>query len=453
MQKMVLYLVLVCFLDFGLANRVYVHPFNLFALGNGSCEVFQSKEPDPEVLKAPLISLQDKLEPDLRNLSDGSGMENSTQRKEMLANLQNSLGLRMYNSLTKSQRHTNTLFSPMHAFGTLVTLYLGASKRTAASYQDLLGIVKHSERPDCVYLFDGHKVLLTLQEMNALMDSARDELTTIVWSFISQTAEISKDFMRGAQDFCDASYTRSVDFSKPEEAEVVVNNFIQKTSDGDIKQIFQNLSKTTNFLFASSVHFKGSWRTFQPEAISMQEFKVDEQTTVSVPLMTHTGKYEYFDDKAKKCTVVKLALSKRAYMLLVLPHEGTNAQDIELQHNDISTWYQNLKEGYLELSLPKFSLTALTDLRSVLTSMGVDRYLFGSDVKYRRLSNKEKFTVDKVFNKVVFQMSEEESKVSPKMEDGEVPLKLTVNRPFLFAIFEGNFNAILMMGKIRSPAV
>lgn len=56
-------------------------------------------------------------------------------------------------------------------------------------------------------------------------------------------------------------------------------------------------------------------------------------------------------------------------------------------------------------------------------------------------------------SKVVFEMSEEGSQVSNKTEDGRVPLKVTVNRPFLFAIIEGNSNAILMLGKIMNPAV
>lgn len=51
---------------------------------------------------------------------------------------------------------------------------------------------------------------------------------------------------------------------------------------------------------------------------------------------------------------------------------------------------------YLELTLPKFSLTAVTDLRSVLSEMAVEKYLMGSDANFRRLSSKENFTVDKV---------------------------------------------------------
>lgn len=42
----------------------------------------------------------------------------------------------------------------------------------------------------------------------------------------------------------------------------------------------------------------GNWRTaFKPEKTSLQEFHVDETTTVMAPLMTHTGQYHYLNDK------------------------------------------------------------------------------------------------------------------------------------------------------------
>lgn len=62
--------------------------------------------------------------------------------------------------------------------------------------------------------------------------------------------------------------------------------------------------------------------------------------------MTHTGDYMHFRDPDKKCTVVKLGLSKQTYMLLVLPSEGNQLQNIEnqLRRDTISTWHEHLKK-------------------------------------------------------------------------------------------------------------
>ncbi|KAL7878075.1 hypothetical protein SRHO_G00047180 [Serrasalmus rhombeus] len=457
MNAVLLSLVMISCLAKGMANRVYVHPFSLFSFDNISCEVIQSKDPKPLETIHHLTPLQDSIQPDPRPGTGPEILKNLTQRTAVLAELQNFLGLRMYQNLSRKQEHANVLLSPYNAFGALVTLHLGASKKTAVHYQALLGLNLDSGKTDCVYLIDAHTVLRTLQAINSLIDGPRDELRTLVWTFVRSDADLSKDFVRGMQEFSDASFVRAVDFSQPKEAEAQVNSFIQKTSDSKIKSLFTDVNQTTNLLFASSVHFKGNWGTaFQPEVTTMQDFKVDETSTVKVPLMTHTGNYMHLNDPGRKCSVVKLSLSKRTYMLLVLPHEGARLQDIENQllTNVISTWNNHLKKRYLELSLPKFSMTAVTDLRSVLSDMAVEKYLLGSDASFERLSRKKNFTVDKVFNKVIFEMTEEGAKVQNKSEDDErVPLKVTVNRPFFFAIVEGNSNAILMLGKIRNPTV
>lgn len=53
----------------------------------------------------------------------------------------------------------------------------------------------------------------------------------------------------------------------------------------------------------------------------------------------------YLNDAGRKCSVVKLGLSKRTYMLLALPHEGASLQDIEKQLlTVIPTWHRHLKE-------------------------------------------------------------------------------------------------------------
>uniref|UniRef100_A0A8C1P1N6 Angiotensinogen n=1 Tax=Cyprinus carpio TaxID=7962 RepID=A0A8C1P1N6_CYPCA len=452
-NKMFLALFMVSCFAMGSANRVYVHPFNLFSSENISCEVIQNEEHKPIETVHPLTPLQDSTEPDPRSSSTTENLKNLTQRTAVLAELQNSLGLRMYQALSRTQKHANTLLSPLNAYGALVTLYLGASKKTAISYQQLLGLNLESEQADCAYFIDGHTVLRTLQAISAQVDQSRNELRTLVWTFINSDADLSKDFLRGTQDFSDDSFVRAVDFSKAKEAEVQVNNFIQKTSESKVKDLFKGVTPKTDLLFASSVHFKGNWKTaFQPEATSDQKFWTHENSSVEVPFMMHTGKYMYFNDVGRKCSIVKLGLSKRTYMLLVLPHEGASLQDTEKQLlTVIPTWHRNLKETNLELSLPKFSLTAVTDLRSVLSEMAVEKYLMGSDANFRRLSSKENFTVDKVLNKVVFEMTEGGSEVQNRTEDETVPHKITVNRPFFFAIVEGNSNAILMLGKIVNP--
>ncbi|KAM6956601.1 angiotensinogen [Aplochiton taeniatus] len=458
-SRLLLTFLLCCCFSAGYSNRVYVHPFYMFASENVSCETLQTTTAKPfkTLTVTPLGS--DNVTPDSRSHSDINGSrQNVTKKTGVLAELLNSLGLRMYQTLSSRQSGNNTLFSPVNTFGSLVTFYLGASKKTAIPYQMLLGLHRDSDQEDCVSLVDGHQVLKTLQSINSLVDGARDEIHTRVWVFTRRDARLSEDFVQGTRDFSDASFLRGVDFAGAAEAERQVNAFVEKTSGGAVKNVFKDVGASANFLYLSSVRFQGNWRTaFQPERTSMQDFHVDPETTVTVPLMTHTGRYRYLDDRNGRCTVVKLPLSKRTYMLLVLPHEGASLRNIEnkLRTDVISDWYQNLREGLLELSLPKFSMSSQTDVRDLLTFMSpkIEEELLGSKATFVRLSTHEPFTIDKVFNQVTFEMTEEGAEPQERNQEEGVALKLSVNRPFLFTVVEGDSSSILMLGKVTNPSL
>lgn len=126
------------------------------------------------------------------------------------------------------------------------------------SLQLLLGLSSDTDREDCVSLVDGHKVLKTLQSINSLVDDGpKDEITTQVWAFTRQDVQLSEDFIHGTQDFSDASFIRSVDFSKPQDAKQLVNDFVEKTSERKVNNIFQDLNATRDLLFITSFNFQG----------------------------------------------------------------------------------------------------------------------------------------------------------------------------------------------------
>ncbi|KAK7901233.1 hypothetical protein WMY93_018002 [Mugilogobius chulae] len=290
MKRFTVFLLSCCIFAGSRANRVYVHPFTLFAAENVSCETLQTQtKPLEAVAVAPLD--MNIVTPDVRDMSQvDTQTQNITERTAVLAELLNSLGLRMYQALSEKQKSSNTLLSPVNTYGSLVTFYLGASKKTANSYQLLLGLSSGTDREDCVSLVDGHKVLKTLQSISSTADDGpKEEITTQVWAFTSAQTQLSGDFVHGTQDFSDSSFIRSLDFNTAE-AEQQVNSFVEKTSGGKIKNIFTELNTSSNLLFLSSFNFQGNWKkVFQPEQTSQQEFHVDEATTVMTSMMTHTG--------------------------------------------------------------------------------------------------------------------------------------------------------------------
>lgn len=136
MKRFTSLLFLYCIFAGSRANRVYVHPFNLFAAENVSCETLQTQTNVPlKTIAAAQLDINIPT-PDSREMSSlDIQKQNITERTAVLAELLNSLGLRMYQALSSKQQSTNTLISPVNTYGSLVTFYLGASKKTASSFQ------------------------------------------------------------------------------------------------------------------------------------------------------------------------------------------------------------------------------------------------------------------------------------------------------------------------------
>lgn len=247
-------LLLMALLSIAAANRVYVHPFSMFALGNGSCVKTQLPAVKP-LETVPLVPIEDGVEPDpLYTYTEQKG--NITQTTTVLAQLLNALGQRLYNTL-RAQKASNALFSPVNAYGALVTFYLGAWGDTPGELQRFLGLERKTDRPDCLSPFDGHKVLRTLRDINGLVDGTTDELRTQSWVF--STGNLSKGFVQGVWELSDTSYIRGVELSQALNDQSQLNAFIEKTSAGKSKLLFKDICATSDLLFTSSVHFKGEY--------------------------------------------------------------------------------------------------------------------------------------------------------------------------------------------------
>ena len=50
-------------------------------------------------------------------------------------------------------------------------------------------------------------------------------------------------------------------------------------------------------------------------------------------------------------------------------------------------------------------------------------------------------------------MSEDEAELQDEIEEEGIPLKLTINRPFFFSVMEGDYDTILLLGKITNPTL
>ncbi|NXI60682.1 ANGT protein, partial [Chloroceryle aenea] len=443
-------------------DRVYVHPFSLFSFNTTTCEELESLVQEGKKTFNP-VSIEFQTTPayedDLNSKDKLESLSLSGQGRQKLSYLKDLvyvLGMRFYSALRDARQGQNVLLSPSSLYGSLVSFYLGASNQTAVDLQGLLGFVPPSGDPDCTSRVDGHKVLSSLRIIENLVKSRDEELffSKVLCLFSAPGVPLCQLFIQDLLPSADALYARAVDFTNPSEAAKQINAFVEAKSKGQSKCLLTAIDPSSSLLFAVDVHLavnvKQASRLKEP-----QEFWVDSNTKVLVPMLSVTGTFRYKTDASGTFSVVEVPISKTALLVLLQPINGSDLEHVEselLLQSPSSAWLQQLSPRELKLTLPELTIEGSSDLQELLADMELPA-LLGKGADLSKISDTN-LTVGKVINKAFFTLTsggrdQPEDPPAPQ-EDGGF-LALTVNQPFLFGVFEEKSRAMLFLGRVTNP--
>ncbi|XP_025902712.1 alpha-1-antitrypsin-like [Nothoprocta perdicaria] len=256
----------------------------------------------------------------------------------------------------------------------------------------------------------------------------------------------------------------SVDFSNPAEAEEQINNYVERKTNGKITCLVKDIDPQTVMLLASFTFFKGKWQTpFQPELTEEREFFVDEETTVKIPMMHQTNRFDFYFDETIPCTIVRLHYNGSATVFLVLPEKG-KMKNLEqtLDKETVLKWSENLSQRSISLYFPKFSLSANYDIKHTLNKMGIID-VFTNQADLSGITGTPGLKVSKVVHKTALEVDEEGTETAEvTFAEAAVsfagimpfyfPQIIEFNRPFILLIFDRATNSTLFIGKIVNPA-
>uniref|UniRef100_A0A8C4K9Y9 Angiotensinogen n=1 Tax=Dromaius novaehollandiae TaxID=8790 RepID=A0A8C4K9Y9_DRONO len=380
---------------------------------------------------------------------------NERQKLSYLKDFVYVLGTRFYSELREAQRGQNLLLPPTSIYGSLVSFYLGASNQTATDLQGLLGFVAPSGDSNCTSRVDGHNILSTLRTIESLLVKNRDEellYSKTLYLFFAPGVPLFESFLRDLIPSAEALYVRAVDFTNPGEAAKQINAFVEAKSEGRSKQLLTDLDPATSLLFAADIHLavsvKKASRLKKPH-----EFWVDSNTKVLVPGMSVTGTFKYKTDTSKTFAVTEAPISKNALLVLVQPIDGNSLDKIEAELPlQSSAWLQDLSPRQIKLTLPELTIEGSSDLQELLTDMKLPA-LLGKEANLSKISNAN-LTVRKIINKALFKLNSDgaDQPEDPAMhKEDSVFLEVTLNKPFLLAIFKEKSKAMLFLGRVTNP--
>ncbi|KFQ84229.1 Angiotensinogen, partial [Phoenicopterus ruber ruber] len=442
-------------------DRVYVHPFNLFSFNKSTCEELASLVQEGKKTFVP-VSIESQTTPAYEDdLNDKDKLEApslSGQGRQKLSYLKDFvyvLGTRFYSKLGDARQGQNVLLSPTSIYSSLVSFYLGASNQTAADLQRLLGFVSPSGDPDCTSRVDGHKVLSSLRTIESLVKSREEEqllFSKTLCLFSAPGVPLSQLFVHDLLPSADTLYARAVDFTNPSEAAKQINAFVEAKSKGQSKCLLTDIDPSADLLFAVdvrlAVNVKHASQLKEP-----QEFWVDSNTKVLVPMLSVMGTFKYNTDASRTFSVVEVPISKTALLVLLQPINGSDLEHVESELQlQSSAWLQQLSPREIKLTLPELTLEGSSDLQELLADMELPA-LLGKGADLSKISDAN-LTVGKVINKAFFKLTgdrTDQPEDPAAQKEDLVFLEVTLNKPFLLAVFEEKSRAMLFLGRVTNP--
>jgi serine protease inhibitor len=304
--------------------------------------------------------------------------------------------------------------------------------------------------------------LKLMSEMIGVDERVVLEIANSVW--VERKLQVKQTFMNSLKNWYDAE-ARSFDVTDPN-AVSLVNDWIAEKTHDKITNMLDGFDDGVAMLLINAIYFNGMWRYEFDKADTRNEpFYLTSSTTKEVPMMHQDENLKAV--KSDGFTLVDLPYGQGNYsMLIAMPDEMMTAANItgSLTADHWYAWIEQL--GYntheVELSMPKFKYGYKRLLNSDLINLGMsDAFSDWADfsnicdtpLKISRVIHQSFIETGEEGTEAVAATLVEMVTTSAGPGPEPLPLKIDINRPFLYFIHENSTGTILFMGRVVDPTV
>ncbi|XP_061468038.1 alpha-1-antitrypsin-like [Rhineura floridana] len=355
--------------------------------------------------------------------------------------------LKFFHQLVSEGADTNVFFSPLSISTAFALLSLGAKCTTLS--QLLSGLSFNQTEISEQEIHKGfHHLLRLLNRPNAEI-----QLSIGNAIFTDDQVKPLKKFLDDAQHFYETEIFPT-NFKNSTEAEGQINSYIEKKTRGKLVDVVKGLDPGAVMVLVNYIFLKAYWENpFDYQSTREDDFFVDEQTTVKVPMMNKNSIFETYYDQDLSCQVVKLPYKGNASALFILPDQGKLKQVEDALGQDVLLkWSKSLKQRRIHLYLPKFSISGSYVLKGILTRMGITG-IFTDQADLSGITGNPELKVSKAIHKAYLNVHENGTEAAATTVIEIVPMSLPpvikLRHPFLVYIFIDNI--IAFMGRVKNP--
>jgi serpin B len=247
------------------------------------------------------------------------------------------------------------------------------------------------------------------------------------------------------------------DAARREQARQTINRWVSDQTQGKIPELLAQgfLSDMTRLVLVNAIYFKADWETPFTRGTHSADFTRLDNTTVSVPMMSRRTATPYV--KTGDYEAAEIAYQGgRMRMLVLLPAPGQFAAfEGSLTAERVDAAVKALKPDEVILTMPKFRYDASLDLNQTLSGLGMRDAFDPQRADLSGMTGQKNLFIAHVVHKAFVAVDELGTEAAAAtgvgVEATAMPTALTLNRPFVFVIRDGETGAILFVGRVLDP--
>ena len=354
----------------------------------------------------------------------------------------------------------NLAVSPLSIRLALAMAYAGAEGDTAAQMAEVLGYDLPGDRLHAAFNALGRAVedrTGTFSGEGGEERSIEISVSNALWGQAGFPVE---------QEFLDAlalnygAGLRVLDFAAAEQARQTINAWVAGETNERIPELLTPgvITRETLLVLTNTVYLLADWAfPFDSAATADGDFTRLGGSAVTVPFMHQSLNAGYAVGDGWQGVDLAYAGDEVA-MLLVVPDEGRYVE----AEAEAATLFQearsSLVPGDVRLSLPRFEFRTQASLPEALRSLGMVDAFDGGRADFSGISSEGGLYISDVIHEVFVSVNEAGTEAAAAtavvMLRGAAvaPVELTVDRPFLFWLYDRPTGSVLFMGRVLDPS-
>jgi serpin B len=357
----------------------------------------------------------------------------------------------------------NRFLSPFSISCALAMTYAGAQEETALQIAKAM----HFTLPPGKLHPAFHRLISELNSRTASPTGDKQAASVQLLTANALWAQTGERILSDFQKRIEINYQgglEQVDFRRaPADALRTINTWVEERTSGKIKDLLKpgHIDSQTMLILTNAIYFKALWDTpFDEHATAPADFHASDHDPVRVDMMKLTGRFRYLDEKTFQALELPYLGNGQA-MVILLPKTNDGLAELEasLSFTMLEGWLKKLSSHRVNVSLPRFKLTAELELKGALSELGMPLAFQPRKADFAGITGTRDFAISAVVHKAFVEVQEKGTEAAAAtgvvMKSAAMvpstPAVFRADHPFFFLIRDTRTGSLLFLGRLVRP--